>query len=809
MASSKQGTGVIYGRNDEIEFLQGCLGKAISGFGSTVFIIGEAGIGKSRLIEEIDQISIKIGFECYHGKTDQSCTVPYYPFRKMMEEIALDTVMEEGREDLELIHIFDRTICLESSNDVTNVHFRFLKSLSKRSENRPLLIVLEDLQWADSSSLNLLFFLARNVKRKRIVILGSYRPLEKNDSRDGSILEVTEALLKTDSVKILPLAQLEKDNIVSLIHSLLHGPPDIDVVERVSEQSAGNPLFIIELVRLLISNNSLVEKKGVWRWMGKHPVDIPPTINQIIQDRLKNLSPKEFFLLGCASVMGVSFDKRVVEKITAGNDAIDFFQWNKIENEYNIIWNKNGLGVFKHALIHQVIYNAMKTEQRRYLHFSYAEYLEQNGDIFQNLELITTHYHRAGYLEKSVPYSIKAAEKCTAICAYSEAASFYQMAITNLNLLGAEDTTLVYEGLGDCYRELVDLNQARKCYERLLKLNVDPGTRARLLRKMVESTLGDDPDIWNNKMSILLEAESCVGESELERAEIITCLAQTFQENGELEKARSLYEKAIDIFSEKGPPNRFALTLHCLASLEILLGNVDGARYSISKAFDVVKDCISPFVELELTMTSGEIEMISGNYDIALNHFNRGEELAYQMGHNSEVGWAHAYKALINFDMGNLETSYEEASQSLDHMLLLDIAQATVGPKCLLALIQVELGNSDEAERLLLDVEPLVYLMPSNLDSPNMALFHFVKGKYFSLIGEVDNCSFYFSKGFKLSRSKRMGAYYEGLGREWYAECLNHCGDLEASRYEKNMANGIFLKLGNRRYSEYRTSGKS
>ena len=375
---------------------------------------------------------------------------------------------------------------------------------------------------------------------------------------------------------------------------------------------------------------------------------------------------------------------------------------------------------------------------------------------------------------------------------------FFSMSKEEIDYLDPEQKIEVLEGLGDCYRELVDVKKARECYSELLSHDLDSGTRGRVLRKLVESTLGDEQEIWGRREAILLQAEACEGISDLDQAEILTCLAQTYQMNGDLEVARSHYERALSIFSSiNGPPNRHALTLHCLGALEIQAGNIERARSVLSEAFEVVEKKITPFVNMELTLTLGEIEMVSGHYDHSMDILKKAEYLANQMGHHSEAGWTHAYSSIILFEMGSLEQSYAEAIKCLEQMLLLDMPRAIVGPKSLMALIEVELGNADEAERLIMEIEPLVKNMPTNLDSPNMALFYFIKGKYFGLIGDVSKCMEAFSLGYKMCVSKRLGKYYEGLGREWCSLCLKRFGKYDISNQEMLESIKIFDGLNN------------
>ena len=280
------------GRIDERDRLFSYLSNTMIRKGTLVLISGEAGIGKSRLADEFLERAMSTNCSCISGSCLPGIPLPYLPFIEAFNKAniseplpkiigAVDKVKETKTifgenyvcSDKESTHVIDTTWSPD------RILFAALEFVKERSRLRPLIIRIEDLQWADPQSVQLLHFLARNVKSEKILILGTYRteeilPLEGQNT--NSLFDVLRLMRREGLVEEIELGGLEIQDTAEIISDVLGCNANKEVIERVAFECEGNPLYIIETIKILKNSRIIEMMGGEWRISPGKRLEIPP-----------------------------------------------------------------------------------------------------------------------------------------------------------------------------------------------------------------------------------------------------------------------------------------------------------------------------------------------------------------------------------------------------------------------------------------------------------------------------------------------------------------------------------------------------
>jgi DNA-binding NtrC family response regulator/tetratricopeptide (TPR) repeat protein len=432
------------GRNRELELLASRLASATRGRGQIVGISGEAGIGKSRLIFEFRESLAGKGVTCLEGHChSHGTTVPYLPILDVfkaacgidegdapavMADKARTTLLEAGMDLLEsapyLLHLLDIEHDAERfaalTPDVTKARiFETLRQLTlRRSRQAPLVILVEDLHWIDSTSEEYLASLAEILPGARLLLVcthrGGYRP---------SWIEKSYAT----QVALQPLAPEESLHIV---RSLLRADQAADALhELIVTKAEGNPFFVEELAR------TVREQIG-----GTAPMTVPDTVEEVLGGRIDRLAAEERRLLEVASVVGKDVPFAVVDAVAGLPDEVLLRSFERLKSA-EFLYETN-LGpeteyTFKHTLTHEVAYGRLLAEPRRTLHARIAEAIERlyPTRLADHVERLAHHTFEGEAWAKAHTYLHQAGTKAFTRCAHQEAAVCFDRALAALGRL--------------------------------------------------------------------------------------------------------------------------------------------------------------------------------------------------------------------------------------------------------------------------------------------------------------------------------------------------------------------------------------
>ena len=425
------------GRQAEMEALGGYFDGLDRG-GRVIFLPGEAGVGKTRLAEEIGRVAEERGGRTIWGacfyEQGMGSYMPFldalgYLFNKAenglsdQEREELGRLLEQEAPELADLAVHSSTTArvragfaaaFGTEEDTRTARQRLFDTianlLSAVAEARPLVVILEDMHWADEAALQLLQYLGRRAAETQLLFLVTYRPEELAEEEPGSgpFSRMLRQLDTENLLREVPLERLGSDEVRQLAGSLfLEAEFSQDFVEYLYTQSQGNPFIAVEIMKMLRHQDVLYCESGIWSVrVDFAEVQIPDRVNALIMQRVDQLDLELRELLQIAAVIGQNFTSRVLEA-GAGLSRIALLKaLFRLEKRYRLIVSVKGGYEFSHSKIREVLYEEIPWELRCEYHRMVAAILEEQGEQGQAVEDAQLGYHlyQAEEFERAVPY---------------------------------------------------------------------------------------------------------------------------------------------------------------------------------------------------------------------------------------------------------------------------------------------------------------------------------------------------------------------------------------------------------------------
>jgi hypothetical protein len=400
------------GRESELSTIRAAIDRALTGHGSVVMVAGGPGVGKTRLAMEMAEYASRAGFRYLVGHCyERDEPFPFLPFVEILESgLAQATSQDDFRRRMganapELAQIapslrrvfpdIPQPLELPPAQKRRYLFQSVSEGLTNASRTGSHVLILDDLQWADESTLSLLIHLANRVAQLPVVIIGTYR---SGYSADNPALARTLEELIRLGVRPLKLCGLSKDAIAQMLHELSKRPAPENLVSLIFEESQGNPFYVEEVYRHLIEEGKVFDAAGHFRAdIEVDEVDVPENVRLIIGRRLERLDENEKRALTSAAVIGRSFSFELLTAIC----EID------VDELFTIIEKAQRMGIivassetpensftFSHELVRQTLLAGISTPRRQHLHAGVAGAIarlqtdaanERSGDIVIHL----------------------------------------------------------------------------------------------------------------------------------------------------------------------------------------------------------------------------------------------------------------------------------------------------------------------------------------------------------------------------------------------------------------------------------------
>ncbi len=431
--------GIFVGREPELEALRELTENAIGGRGGVALIEGEPGIGKTRLVEELITYARVRGATVLTSSCHEADAVPaYWPFAQVIRSYIRDAdpvglawqLGSDGPEIARLVpELRERVPSIAAPPPIEGdeARFRFYEAVTELlcgiAASRPLVLIFDDLHWADSSSVELLRFLARKLTGNALLLVCAYRD-EEAATRDN----LKQALAELDEVagrRHLALKGLNREAIERFLQLTTGEPPAASVLDQIHDQTGGNPFFVSEVVRLLVTDGGTGN-------VGRGTVLVPEGVRDAVSRRLGRLPDEVNAALEAAAVLGREFDLELLAQLVEG-DVRDLLE---AALAARITERRPGSErwLFAHAVFREALYENLRPERRAELHLRAAKAIEalHAEHLDRQLQALARHYVAAGSAgepARAFGYSLSAGRDAASKLAHADAAEYLERAL--------------------------------------------------------------------------------------------------------------------------------------------------------------------------------------------------------------------------------------------------------------------------------------------------------------------------------------------------------------------------------------------
>jgi tetratricopeptide (TPR) repeat protein len=702
---------LFVGREDELKLLTSFFDSILENQGSFVLIEGETGIGKTRLVEQfLDGVKSR-GAMVIRGHGYHKEISPYRLFSEMLRNlfssINYDTrnlaplldnltiaLMEKIVPELAEYVPFDisriATPSMSPGEEKQRFYDMLLLFFSKLSHRCPLILDIEDLHWLEPETLEPLRYLISNFRKSPIMVVATSRGAEPGSATEAWIRNLEDQRL----VRRIRLSSLAPAEVRDLVEAFFDQNVGESSLLWLLDYSAGNPLFINESLRAGMEQEAFffdpVESR--WEIKGEYKERIlePPTLQSVIERRLKGLDDSSRHLLSVAAVMGERFDLEIMQKLSTVSSAhlrrmVGGLMVKNLIQKVSDKANERGSYRFTHDIVRLYIYQNLSPEFRERTHTEVATELEKAGgkrDASRIAEDLAHHYSRGrkdrSCLRRAVNYLIQAGRKMQEQYSEGKAEQYFFRAQELLNLLPASKSQQarsleLLECLGEVQSRIGKSDSAISSYGKALKLGqekklADHLKRAQMYRKIgyVYHSISDYAEAISYYERALkgLKQKS----SEPERTEYITicnCLGLTYVMEGEYNKCIQWSQKAI----------RLAQKQKHLPLIEKSYNNLGWVAHSQGKyeeAIGYFNRCLEIQYKVQdksrlsaLKINLGVIHLNLGQYDQAEDYYRKGLDLAQEMGNLSWKGIIYNNLGVLYKDRGEWDKALSFLEKSL------------------------------------------------------------------------------------------------------------------------------------------------
>jgi class 3 adenylate cyclase/tetratricopeptide (TPR) repeat protein len=711
----------LVGRDRELAALQEMVGKLAEGKGGAAFVLGDAGLGKSRLLDELKKSlpELKAPVSLLEGRClFYSETVPYWPFLQVLGEV-FGITEQDTRESVKekllakskeifpaaweesvpyLGYLFsvrfpdgldEKIKYLEAKDLKTGIQVSVRKLLAALSRARPLLVVVEDYHWIDSASLELLEFLFDSPEPFPMLLLALSR-IEKD--KEGN--RTRERLKKKlgPAYRELFLEPLDEEAGSRLAYNLLQIPGITEgFKDKLLAKAEGNPFYLEEIIRSLIDSGALAYSGGVWRLTTDvSALEIPDTVQAVIAARLDRLEREVRDVLQMAAVLGRNFQSRLLEYL-CGLDSLMLTLYLATLEEFEFIRESRSEPeteyAFRHPLSREVAYEGLLKKRRRELHRKAGEAVEE---LYQDrledfTELLAHQYAHSDNLEKALLWLKRAGRKAKDSFANDEAIAYYQKILALIEEEGGgrggreEDLCASSEALGDICGVKGKYPEAIRYFEEMGRhASGDLIVRTRALTKTAE--MYEQQSRFDEALAVLAEAEKDL--SERSEAELLgkcdICIERCwiYRIRGDTDRAIREGETALRILEVDLREVRSGLDPKKVSQSRVRVFNSLGGIYNVKGEYDraikLYETCLTICEEIgdKHKMAAAQCNLgimyyDKGEFDSSLQHYRTFLAICEEIGERRGTGTASGNMAIVYQDMGDYERAIELYGKAL------------------------------------------------------------------------------------------------------------------------------------------------
>ena len=466
----------LVGRHPQVTAVRRVLGRARDGNGSVSLIVGEAGVGKSRLLRAMTEEARSAGFFVLHGACfEADRTIPYAPLLDLVRLFARSASPAVVAHVLapaasELVTVFPElrpllpdaspSATIDPESDKRRLYHALATVVTQLARTQPVLLAFEDVHWSDDATLELVFHLARSHAAQPVVIVLTYRAEDAGPRLTRLIADLERARV----VGELPVGRLGRADVDEMLQAIF-GPADSlgdDFVHQLHSLTEGNPFFVEETLKALILAGDIVSTADGWRARPLERVRVPRTATEAVRRRLDVLTEPARAVASTAAVAGRRFDFALLQTLTNHDERQLLALVKELIAAQLVVEESAERFAFRHALTREAIYAELLTRERVVLHRQVATELERlhAASLDAVVESLAYHAWEAGDWERAATYAARAARHALALSAPREAVGHLDRAFAASERAGIEPGLDLYLARGRANETLGEFQRA-------------------------------------------------------------------------------------------------------------------------------------------------------------------------------------------------------------------------------------------------------------------------------------------------------------------------------------------------------------
>ncbi|MFQ5905923.1 MAG: diguanylate cyclase [bacterium] len=745
-------------RDRETTVLESALQSAEKGEGRVLLIIGEAGVGKTSLLSNFRRQTMICRLLTLSGSSyPETQGLPYYAFREMLNQVASSPPFLEKYSSLK--HIYRKEIqkiAPQLSQDVEErrtgaayepdmylLYEGIFHLLSLIASRNPLMLIFEDIHWADGATLSLLRYIGRKISSRKMMICATAR-LEELARKDESTGDV-RSFVNEPFCQTIELVPFTREQSQKLVQSMFPAASSM-FASHIHSLARGNPLFIVETIRsipgdrmgLVLEAREMEELKGA--------VDMPESIHKLLARRLDALDEETRRVLSCAAVLGSEFDFKILSRLVDMNEGNlldvldDAVQSQLISESAGVTVDSYG---FQHVLVADFLYHGLNPGRRAFLHEKAARILETEPGRTpaENPGVLAHHFARARKPEKEYVYCKRAGKKAMDAYANREARAYLERAARILQGTNREDradeTMEIDHLLGSLDERIGDYESARKRFESVLETarrngNARKESDALTSLGVMHERLGSFEESLGFYRTSLAIKERLQDREGMGKA--MHNIANVYTHKGNYKESMRWYEKAMAAFEETGNDYGSAFSLCNMGVVLQLQGDYETALeyYQESlKLRDRINDLRGKVYSLD---NMGGIYYIKGDYGTSFRYRENALKIAQEIEHKKGMAFNLQNMASVKKEMGAFEQARELAERSLRIADEMSYKPLYPRSKTIMGEILCEMGETEAASRYCFEAEKESEEMGSKRDEADahrvMGLIHITRNEF-------------------------------------------------------------------------------
>ncbi len=669
-------------RVEELGLLREAVDKTVSGEGGVYFVCGEAGIGKTRLARELGAYARLRGMQVLYGRCPalfRMDGVPPYVLWKEVIKGYLETCSPEqlyrviGFYPAEVSALVPElrqklgavppSFPISPNENRDRLFEAVLQLVTNISKEAPLLVVLDDLQWTDQSSLLLMHYMARGIYNRPLLLFGAYRDTDIDESHP--LIPVTTELNRDRLLRSVHLERISLDDVSEMIKRILE-QDDVpsEFVELVYEKTKGNPFFLEEVIKSLKEEKILYRERDRWEIREVSKIEFPKTVKSVVKARISRVDDDCQHALTMASFIGNDFTFEALCAVT-GLDEGKLLEIMEKILKTGLIKERVVRGVdiysFSDVIIRDVVHEEVSHLRHRRLHGLIGSALEKAyaKKLDEHLGELAYHFLEGGDKERALGYFLKAGEKAQGVYALDEAISYLHHALELLEEMegSIEEKARVSENLGDLKGWIGKVDDGVEYLRRSLAFWNQLGDMknvARLHCKLASSAWQflNDAKMASEHHRMALEILEKEPES-VELAWLYEDIAHMLWRTGSPE-AMPWAEKALKLAEKTGATKVIAWCYNDLGTLYMKSGETEKSSKYYEQGLKIALE--NNFAGSAITIYNNLLQnyWIRAEFEKAFETVHEGSEYAKKAGSLHGLTWLNSMEAGGHMLMGEL-----------------------------------------------------------------------------------------------------------------------------------------------------------